>query len=180
MSVFTPDFASVESNIPVFDKMRALVQVTGHKPFIKETKDPKTNEVKVSAGVQFNLELVAKIDENTGAYITEDFKGRTITPFKTYVHGEGGWKFSKPFLMAAAFGMNPRKQEQEANAKFQATDWNFAGDVGMPPEQITLGSGWNLADGKIVEVTLTKKVTKNDQGQEFENQEFNGWMPASV
>lgn len=176
MGIFTPDFAGVESSIPVFDKMRALVKVTGLKPFFTEKVNEK-NEVKRSAGVQFNLEMVAERDATTGKLITEDRKGRTVSSYKVYLHTEGGWKFAKPFLMAA-LGFNPRKQEQEANPVFQSKDWTFNGEPNAAPETFTLGSGWQIPVDQTLEVTLTKKVDRQEGKEDFESQEFSGWMPV--
>lgn len=177
MGIFTPDFSSVESSIPVFDKMRALVKVTGVKPFFNEKADGN-GKVKQNAGLQYNLELVAERDPATGNLITEDRKGRTVSSYKVYTHTEGGWRYAKPFLMAA-MGFNPRKQEQEANVEFQKKDWKFAGEPNAAPETFDLGTGWQIPVDQTLEVTLTKKVDKVEGKDDFESQEFSGWMPLN-
>lgn len=176
MGIFTPDFAGVESSIPVFDKMRALVKVTGMKPFFNEKTNEK-GEVKRNAGLQYNLEMVAERDAATGNLITEDRKGRTVSSYKVYLHTEGGLKFAKPFLMAA-MGFNPRKQEQEANVKFQAGDWKFNGEPNAAPETFELGTSWNIPVDQTLEVTLNKKVDRQEGKEDFESQEFSNWMPV--
>lgn len=175
MGIFTPDFASVEASIPIFDKMRALVKVTGLKPFYTEKPDGKGN-VKTSAGVQFNLEMVAERDPQNGALITDDRKGRTVSPYKVYLHSEGGWKFAKPFIMAA-LGFNPRKQEGEANLKIQSLDWTFHGEPNAAAETFNLGPAWKIPVDQTLEVFLTKEISKMDGKEDFESQSFNNWQP---
>lgn len=176
--IFQPDFAAVESSIPVFDKVRAQIQITGKKGVIRESKDQE-GKVRVTASVQYNLEMIGAVNPENGKLITKDYKGRTVSPYRVWLHTEGGWTFGKPFLMASC-GYFPRKQEQEANEKlFQSNDWTFSGEPGDASEAIKLGGGWDLPVGRIVEVTLTKSIDNNEKtGETYENQEFSGWTPV--
>lgn len=176
MGIFTPDFASVDASIPVVEG-RFRVKVTKKTPFAGETKDDKTGNVTENAGVRYALECVGKFNEK-GELITEDWMGKNLTPFKVWVHGEGGWKYSKPFLMAA--NGYTLKEEQEANVElFQKGEWLFNGNKDTPTENIEIGASYETPVGKLLDVSLKKKVTKKEGTDEiYENQEFGSWAPV--
>lgn len=176
MAVFSPDFASVDASIPIYEKGRYRVKTTKRTPFIKEKRDGDGN-VNVSAGVRYPLEMVGKFDEE-GELITEDYAGRTVTPFSVWVHTEGGWKFSKSFLMAAA-GYDVKNEEELANKElFQKHGWIVNGEPTDPPENIEIGDGFDLCVGRLVDVTLTKSSRTTDDGREFDDQDFGAWAPV--
>lgn len=177
--IFTPDFATVDANIPTFEG-RARVQITKRTPFHRTGRTDDQGNVSVNAGVQYNLELVGMFDGD-GELQTDGFKGKTLSPYKVWLHTEGGWQFGKPFMMAAC-GFR-RTQEAEANEKlFQANDWEMNGELDADAETFSLGSGWDLLTGKIVDVTLKIKRTpsKSDPDEVYENQEFAGWTPVEA
>jgi len=174
--IFTPDFGSVDASIPVFEG-RAQVQITKRIPFHKIGKIVDGN-VKTNAGVQFNLELVGLYDDE-GELDTAK-KGKTVSPYKVWLHTEGGWGFAKPFMMAAC-GYR-RNEETKANEKlFQKEDWNMQGELDAAEETFEMGSGWDLLVGNLVDVTLkiSKEQSKNNPDEVYENQEFSGWTPVA-
>lgn len=175
MSIFTPDFTKVESSIPVFEKGRYRVKVTGKKAFAEEKKDNETQVIHIKSGVRYALEMVGMFGDD-GDLITEDFAGRTVSPFSVYTHSEGGLRFAKPFLMAAS-GFSPRDEQHANEHLFQANDWNFSGEPGMAAENFELGAGWDLPVDRLVDVTLKKKVTTTEDTT-YENQEYSGWTPV--
>ena len=176
--VFTPDFASVDANIHIYEKGRFQVQVTKRTPFSRE----KTTDgnVSVLGGVRFGLEMVGQFDDD-GDIQTDGLKGKVVSPYTVWLHTEGGWQFGKTFIMAAC-GYNVRRQEQEANENlFQGDDisWDCSGDVDAPPESFELGNGWDIPVGRRVDVTLSKSVTQSKDGETtYENQEYGGWAPV--
>lgn len=176
MGIFSPDFASVDASIPIYEKGRYRVQVTKKKPVIKEVKDKKTGNIIEQAFMQYNLEMKGQYDDK-GQLVTEGFDGRSVSPFKCFIHTEGGWQFSKPFLMAAS-GFDVKKEEQKANAElFQTHNWMINGAAGSPPENIEVGEGWELPVNRLVDVTLQKKVSEVD-GTVYENQDYGNWAPV--
>lgn len=176
MPIFSPDFTSVEASIPIYDKGRYRVKVTKKKGFSGESKDKQGN-LRLNGGIQYNIEMVGKFDA-TGQLVTEDFMGRTVTPYKVWLHSDGGWQYGKPFLMAGA-GYT-LKEEQEANEKFfQGGDWMFNGDKDTPPENMEIGKSYDTPVGKLLDVNLDRKVQKEEgTDRTFENQEFGSWAPV--
>jgi hypothetical protein len=179
MGMFSPDFASVEAGITIYEG-RARVKVTGKVPFAGETRDDKTGNVTENAGVRYKLELIGMFDDK-GQLVTDDFQGKTVTPFKAWVHGEGGWKYSKPFLMAA--NGYTIKEENEANLALfmgKQADWLFNGDKDTPPDNFEVGPGYDTPVGKILDVTLRNKKQPAKDGSDriYENQEYGSWTPV--
>lgn len=175
--IFAPDFTSVDASIHIFDdKGLYRLLCTKVKPVIRESKDKKGNTT-INSFVQLNLEMKGRYDSD-GKLITEGFAGRVVSPFKCYLHTEGGWKYSKGMIMALA-GFNIKKEEQLANEKlFQGRDWTINGEPGDPPESITLGEAWNLLVDRLIDVNLSKKIDKTDDGKELENQDFSNMTPV--
>jgi len=176
--IFTPDFGKVDANIPTFEG-RAQVQVTKHVPFHKSGK-VVDGVVKTNAGVQFNLEMVGMYDDE-GELQMDGYKGKTVSPYKVWLHTEGGWGFAKPFMMATC-GYR-RNEEAKANEKlFQKNDWEFQGELDAAAETFTLGAGWDLPVGKLVDVSLKidRQPSKDNPDEIFENQEFSGWTPVKA
>jgi len=177
MPIFTPDFSTVDANIPMFEG-RAQVQITKRTPFHKSGKVVDGN-VKTNAGVQYNLEIVGFYDDE-GELDTAK-KGKTVSPYKVWLHTEGGWGFAKPFLMAA--GGYRRNEEAKANEKFfQKNDWNMQGELDADAETFEVGAGWDLIVGNVVDVTLKidRQPSKTDPDDIYENQEFSGWAPVAA
>ena len=175
--IFTPDFGSVDANIPMFEG-RAQVQITKRTPFHKSGKVVDGN-VKTNAGVQFNLEIVGFYDDE-GELDTAK-KGKTVSPYKVWLHTEGGWGFAKPFMMAAC-GYH-RKDEAKANEKlFQKNDWDMDGELNADAETFSLGKGWDLPVGNLVDVSLKISRTQSTSNPDevYENQEFGGWTPVEA
>ena len=181
--IFEVDFSAVESSIPVYEKGRYRVQVKSKTPFIKEGKErdkegKETGKIIIQSGMRYNLEMVGMIDD-TGKLITKDYKGRAVSSYTIWGHTEGGWKYGKPFLMAA--NGYDRKDEQKANEKFfQKHKWFVKGEVGDAAENIETGDGWDTPVGKVLDVTLDKDVqhgTGPNEGKVYENQDFNAWTP---
>ena len=174
--IFTPEFSTVDANIPMFEG-RAQVQITKRTPFHKSGKVVDGN-VKTNDGVQVNLEIVGLYDDE-GELDTAK-KGKTVSPYKVWLHTEGGWGFAKPFMMAA--GGYRRNEEAKANEKlFQKNDWTCVGELDAAAETFEVGSGWDLLVGKVVDVTLTikRQPSKTDPDEVYENQEFSGWAPVA-
>ena len=177
--IFTPDFSTVDANIPTFEG-RAQVQVTKRIPFHKTGKTDNQGNVNINAGVQFNLEMVGIYDDE-GDLQTDGLKGKTVSPYKVWLHTEGGWGFGKPFMMAAC-GYR-RNEEAKANEKlFQKNDWEHQGELDAAAETFTLGKGWDLPVGNLVDVTLSikREPSKSDPDEIYENQEYTGWAPVAA
>lgn len=178
MSIFTPDFSTVDATIHIYEKGRYRVKVTKRTPFAGESDDGRGN-ITPNGGIRYGLEMVGKYDEK-GELITDDLMGKAVTPYKVWLHSEGGWGFAKPFLMAGA-GYT-LKQEKEANVEvFQKGEWTFNGEKDTPPDNIEIGASYNIPVGKMLDVNLSKKVTKSKKpgdDTEFENQEYGGWAPV--
>ena len=177
--IFTPDFATVDANIPIYEG-RARVQLTKRTPFAKESKPDDDGNVHTTSGVRFGLEMVGMFDDE-GELQTDNLKGKVVTPVVVWCHSTGGWQFAKPFVMAAC-GF-ARKDEQRANEELfqdEDTSWDFAGEIDAAPDTFELGNGWDLLVGNLVDVTLSKSITKSKDGEtNFENQEYAGWAPVS-
>lgn len=176
--IFTPDFATVDANIPIYEG-RARVQLTKRTPFAKESRPDDEGNVHTIAGVRYGLEMVGMFDDE-GDLQTDELKGKVVSPVTVWCHSTGGWQFAKPFLMAAC-GFS-RKDEQRANEElFQNEDisWEFTGDADTPAESFEMGNGWDRLVGQLVDVTLSKSVTQGKDGESFENQEYAGWAPVS-
>jgi len=174
--LISPDFTKVDAGITVYDKVRARVKVTKRTPFINESRPDQDGNTHTLIGVRYNLELQGILDREGN--LDDELQGKTVSPFKCWMHSEGGWQFSKPFLMAAAgYTM---KQEDEANEElFAANNWEIDGEVDAPPENIIVGEGFDVPVDRLVDVTLTKKVTTNKSGgDDYENQEFSNWAPV--
>jgi len=177
--IFEPDFSSVDANIPVFEG-RARVQITKRAGFHREGKADSDGNVKTSAGVRFNLELVGMFDDE-GELQTDGYKGKTVSQYTVWLHTEGGWQFGKPFLMAAC-GF-PRKDEARANEElFQANEWGLEGELNADADTFSLGAGWELPVSQMVDVTLKidRQPSKTDPDEVYENQEFSGWTPVAA
>jgi hypothetical protein len=175
--ILTPDFTKVEAQIPIFEKGRYRVKVTKRTPFLRESKNEDSGVVHEIGGIRYALEMSGRYDEE-GNLTKEDYAGRTVSPYTVWLHTDGGWKFGKPFLMAAS-GFRP-KDEQLANEKlFQANEWDFKGDVDADAETFTVGSGFDLPVDRYVDVNLWKSVSASKDGsQTYENQEYGGWTPV--
>ncbi len=175
MSIFTPDFTTVDAAIHIYEKARYRVKVTKKTPFAGESKDEKGN-VTPNGGVRYGLEMVGKFDAD-GELQTQDLMGKVVSPYKVWLHSSGGWQFAKPFLMAS--GGYVLKDEKEANAEFfQKGDWTFQGDKDTPTENFEVGASYDIPVGKLLDVTLSKKVSKGKDDQDFENQEYGSWAPV--
>lgn len=180
MGIFSPDFGSVDAQIPIYEDGLYRVKVTKKTPFVKESKPDASGVVHESAGVRYALEMIGKFDEK-GELITKDLMGRSVTPFSVFVHGEGGWKFSKGFLIAA--GGYTLKDEQKANLEMfngKADQWIFNGNKDTPTENIQHGPGYDIPLNKVLDVVLKKVIKKAEDGTDrmFENQEFKSWAPV--
>ena len=177
--IFEPDFTTVDANIPIFEKGRYQVKITKKTPFMREAKHPDTGDVYVSSGVRYGLEMVGQYDEE-GELETDKLKGKTVSPYSCYTRTEGGWKFCKPFLMAAC-GF-ARKEEDKANAElFQENSWIINGEVGQDADAFEeVGGGWDLPLDKLVDVTLSKEVQEGKDGETYENQDYGSWTPVEA
>jgi len=174
--IFNVDFSAVDANIPTFEG-RAQLQITKRTPFHKTGKEVE-GVVKTNAGMRYGLEMIG-IYNDEGELQTDGLKGKTVSPYTVWLHTEGGWQFGKPFIMAA--NGYRRNQEKEANEKlFQKNDWNVVGELDAQPETFEVDKGWDLAVGKIVEVTLSieKSPSLSDPDEIFESQEFAAWTPV--
>ena len=176
--IFEPDFSSVDANIPVFEG-RARIQVTKRTPFHREGRPDSDGNIKTSAGVRFGLEMVGMYDDD-GELETDGYKGKTVSPYTVWLHTEGGWQFGKPFMMATC-GYR-RNDEANANEKlFQKNDWAMEGELNADAETFTLGKGWDLPVGNLVDVSLKISRTQSTSNPDevYENQEFGGWTPVA-
>jgi hypothetical protein len=182
MPLFTPDFAGVEANIHVYDKSRVQLKITKRTPGIKESKDRNTGDVNINPFVRYSFELAGIYEDGKkGPKLNTEQAGKTVSPMTVWLRTEGGWKFAKPFIMAAA-GLNVRRDEDKANQTLfnpetAATMWEFSGDPGATAENIRLGAGWDSLVGRHVDVNLVKKIEERD-GVTYESQEFAGWTPV--
>ncbi len=178
MSIFSPDFSSVDATIHIYEKARYRVKVTKVTPFAGESDDGKGN-VTPNGGMRYGLEMVGRFTQD-GELVTDDLMGKVVTPYKVWLHSEGGWGFAKPFLMAG--GGYALKDEKIANAEFfQKGDWAFNGDKDTPTDNMEFGESYKIPVGKLLDVTLSKKITKSRKpgdDSEFENQEYSGWAPV--
>lgn len=172
--LFTPDFTSVDASIPVYEKGRYRIQITGRKPFMRIKKDEKGNETTIG-GVRYSLEMFGRHDDDE--IVTEDLKGRQVSSYTVWLHTEGGWLFAKPFLMAACgYGL---KEEEQANEElFGEHDWSCNGEVDAKPNTFEMGEGWDLPVGQLVDVNLSIEVQSRRDGEEYENQDLRGWTPV--
>ena len=176
MPIFAPDFTKVEAGFPVYEKGRYRVKVTKKTPLIEESKPDAEGNTKIKAGVRYALEMGGQYDREGNLDDTD--AGKQVSSFTCWVHSDGGWKFSKPFLMAACgFAM---KEEAQANVDlFQAHSWELDGDVGANAETFVVGDGWDLPIDRFVDVTLKKSGTTNKEtGEVYENQDFGSWGPV--
>lgn len=176
--IFEPDFTSVEANIPIFEKGRYQVKIIKRTAFMREAKHPDTGDVYISCGVRYGLEMVGQYDDD-GELQTDKIAGKTVTPYSCYTRTEGGWKFCKPFIMAAC-GFR-RKEERDANAKlFQKYSWIINGEVGQDADAFEeLGNGWDQLVDRLIDVTLSKEVVERD-GEVYENQDYGSWAPVAA
>jgi hypothetical protein len=163
---FTPDLSKVRASIRIFDRGDYRLKITKSEPFINEAKtDDKGNE-KQTAGCRYSLEMVGKL--NARGEVEPEFEGEAVTPNRCYVHSEGGWSMTKQFLMAA-LGYS-RDEEDKFDAEWAANaDLKIEGE----PEEVEAGNSWEAPVGKLVDVTLNKRIYEGR-----EQQDFNGWSPA--
>ena len=139
--LLTPDFTQVEAGFPVYEKGRYRVKVTKMTPFIRSSKPDADGNVTTQVGVRYGLEMQGQFDREGN--LDDDLQGKSVQPFTCWLHSEGGWKFSKPFLMAAA-GYSV-KDEQLANEElFQNHNWEIDGEPGADAENIIVGDGYDL------------------------------------
>ena len=175
--VFTPDFASVEASIPIYEKGRYQLLITNRKPFAKQVE--KDGNISDQSGVRYALEMVGQFDDD-GELDTEK-KGKQVSSNTVWLHTEKAFGMGKQFLMAACG--YARNQEQEANADlFQGDDieWDHSGDYDAAPETFVLGNGWDIPVDKLVDVSMWKDVTTSEDGNTtYENQKFGGWTPVN-
>ena len=81
----------------------------------------------------------------------------------------------------ASCGFNVKNEENEANELlFQGGDWSFGGEPGDEPEDMELGSSWDLPVDRMVDVYLSVSSRPNERNPEepFEDQEFSAWAPV--
>ena len=177
--IFDVDFTKVDASFPMYAG-RHRIQVASREGFHRESKADSDGNVKTTAGVKFELEMIGLFDDK-GELQMDGLKGKAVTPYTVWLHTEGGLQFAKPFLMACS-GYR-RNQNAEANEKlFQKHDWNIEGELNDPPETFQLDDGWELQVGQLVDVSLTIKLTPNaaDPDNPFSNQEFSGWTPVAT
>jgi hypothetical protein len=185
MGIFTPDLAKVDAGFPLYEKGMYRVKVTGRTPFVNEREDYKNpGTTKISAGIHYKLEMFGLLDEDNGEVLSTDgngkeIRGKAVSRNSVYLHSQGGWSFSKMFLMA---GLGWEKNEEnEFNAWFQANRalFNFSGDPGDSQDVLeeNMGEGWDAYVDRFVDVFLKKKVTTDD-GVTREDQEFSAWQPV--
>ena len=75
-----------------------------------------------------------------------------------------------------------RNDEANANEKlFQKNDWAMEGELNADAETFTLGKGWDLPVGNLVDVSLKISRTQSTSNPDevYENQEFGGWTPVA-
>lgn len=177
--LFQPEFDQVDATIHIYDKGRYRIKSKSPKGFFFESKDDQGNVV-VKGGVRITFEMVGMFDED-GEVDGEDIAGKTVSSYTIWLHTEGGWQYGKPAIMALC-GYNPkdRNAEQKANEElFQDGDWGVNGEPGDPADAITLGASWNQLADRLVDVTLSRSINEEKDGDRiFENQEFNGWTPV--
>lgn len=179
MPIFTPDFGSVDAGFPVHDAGRYQVKVTKRKPFCRLKKENDQGVRETSAGVRFNLEIVGRYDDE--GELDTDLAGKPASSNSVYLHSEGGWQFSKPFVMAC-FGYS-KNQEGEFNEWFQENqdDFHFSADPGDAEENMELGSAWDDMVDRLVNVTMSKstRVVDDTTGETEDQQEYSSWAPVS-
>jgi len=168
MPRFTPDLSKVRASIRVFDRGDYQLKITKAEPFINEEKDDGKGNLTQSAGCRYNVEMVGKLDASGN--VTDEFQGETVTPVRLYVHYEGGWSMTKQFLMAV---LGYSREEED---KFDA-EWAANADLSLDgePDEVEAGKSWEDPVGKVVNVTLDKRLY---QGRE--QQDFRGWTPANA
>ena len=179
MPLFTPDFPNVDANIPVYDKGRYQLKITKRKPFARETRPDAQGNTHISAGVQYNLEMVGMYDRE-GNLQTDGLAGKTVSPFRGYLHTDKAWGMFKQMLLAGA-GYQASEEPKANEEFFSKHDWTFDGEPGMAEENFTVGEGFDQILDRLVDVSLDKDVQKDEEtGKIRENQEFSSWTPPTV
>ncbi len=179
MPIFTPDFTQVDAGFPVHPAGRYQVKITKRKPFVRLKKENDQGIRETSAGIRFSLEVVGQYDEE--GELDTTLAGKPASNNAVYLHSQGGWQFSKPFVMAA-FGYS-KNEEDAFNEYFQENQENFlfSGDPGDAEDNIEVGSAWDEMVDKLVNVTMTKstRVINEDTGETEDQQEYSSWAPVS-
>jgi len=179
MPRFNADFTAVDAGFPVHETGRYRLKITKTTPFIRESKPDSDGNTKISYGMNYATVLAGMFDPDAEeeTLLTEGLEGKQVTQYPIWLHSEGGWKFGKSFLLAAA-GFNVRREEGEGNEKlFQAHEWHVDGEVGSTAENIEYGNGFDLLVDRLVDVTLVKGE-KEWQGEMQDEQDFKGWTPV--
>ena len=177
--VFTPDFSTVDANIPIYEGP-ARIQIIKRTPFATESQPDNEGNIHTISGVRYGLEMVGLFDDD-GDLQTDGLKGKTVSPYTVWLHSAGGLQFAKPFMMAACgYARNDEANANENLFQDEDTSWEHSGDIDAAPETFEIGNGWDLLVGSLVDVTLTKSVKQSKDGETtYENQEYAAWAPVS-
>lgn len=183
MSIFTPDLAAVDAGFPIYEKGMYRVKITERTPFVAQKEDfANPGTLKITAGIHYKLEMYGRLVDDEVESTDEngrEIRGKAVSRNTVYLHTQGGWSFSKLFIMAS-LGFD-KNEENEFNEFYKENKelFEFSGDPGDTPEQLeeNIGQGWDAMIDRFVDVFLKKKV-RIHEGTTYEDQEFAAWQPV--